>query len=544
MTRMTSADMNSADPSIAVTLDIDGSVARASAYDAARGVSLGSLAVAYPPPLAGAAMGTFSPDDWWLAAVAALRGLRDYLNVPSGRYLGITVSATRVPFVLIDGSGEVAAPSLLNSGRRAASQAADLAALVGVTELHRLTGHWPAAEFGLAKLLWARASYPAAWRATRRVLQLHDWFIYKLCGAVVSEPSSAAMSQMLDVAAGTWAGSLLGAVGVPASMLPELKRAGEHVGGLRPAVASQTGFAPGTPVHVGGGDAHLLAESAGASELAVPAIVAGSAASVLLVVPEPDGAGGKAGPGGMGGSAGPGAAGRSAAVADAYPLLVSEHVTRGRWAFEASAGLTGGVLTGLGDLGEITGHGLRVALDELGVELRDGDDLAVLDGNPFFSPEDWACAPPPTVLGLRPEHKTADVRRGCVLSICLAIRSVLQALARRFGVIAPFVVATGGMSGNAQWAQLLADVTGTQVRVRPLDQIAGRAGAALITGASGPRASALGASGLGASGLGVTEHVYAPRSAVTPAHDANFARYLRLYRAAQRPASSRPRRTA
>jgi xylulokinase len=503
--------MASADPAIAVTLDIGDGAASASAYDAALGVSLGSIAVAYPPPLAGADAGTFSPEDWWLAAVAALRGLRDYLNVPSGRYLGITVSAIRVPFVLVDGYGEVAAPCLLNRDRRAASQAADLAALSGVTELHRLTGHWPAAELGLAKLLWARASYPAAWRATTRVLQLHDWFIYKLCGAVVSEPSSAAMSQLLDVAAGTWASPLLAAIGVPASMLPELRRAGEPAGGLRPAVASQTGFAPGTPVHVGGGDAHLSAESAGASELAVPVVVAGATASVLIVMPAASGA---------------------AAVVGTYPLLVSEHVTRGRWAFEASAGLAGGVLEALGDFGEFTGPGLRAMLDERGIELRDGDDLMVLDGNPYFCPEGWACAPPPTVLGLRPEHTVADVRRASVLSICLALRSVLQALAKRFGVIAPFVVATGGMSRYAEWVQLLADVTGTQVRVRPLDQIAGRAGAALITGALGPRASAPGGSGRG-SGPGATELVYAPRSAVAPAHNASFARYLNLYRSSR-----------
>ena len=64
------------------------------------------------------------------------------------------------------------------------------------------------------KLLWARAANPSAWRTTRWVLQLHDWFIYRLSGVVASEPSSAAMSQMLDISQGRWADTLLGALGI------------------------------------------------------------------------------------------------------------------------------------------------------------------------------------------------------------------------------------------------------------------------------------------------------------------------------------------
>ena len=267
--------MNATGASIVVTLDIGGSAAKASAYDAARGISLASAAVPYPARSAATDQGQFEPEGWWRAALGALAELRGRTGEPASRYLGITVSAIRIPFVLLDGRGEVVMPGLLNSDRRAAGELGDLAAGCGADEIYRLTGHWLAPEFGLPKLLWTRKHHPAAWQATRSVLQLHDWFSYRLSGAVASEPSAAAMSQLLDVAGGGWADGLLAALGVPVSLLPELRPAGTRIGGLLPAVAAATGFTPGTPVHLGGGDTHLSAESAGATERAVPVVVAG-----------------------------------------------------------------------------------------------------------------------------------------------------------------------------------------------------------------------------------------------------------------------------
>ena len=215
--------MNATGASIVVTLDIGGSAAKASAYDAARGISLASAAVPYPARSAATDQGQFEPEGWWRAALGALAELRGRTGEPASRYLGITVSAIRIPFVLLDGRGEVVMPGLLNSDRRAAGELGDLAAGCGADEIYRLTGHWLAPEFGLPKLLWTRKHHPAAWQATRSVLQLHDWFSYRLSGAVASEPSAAAMSQLLDVAGGGWADGLLAALGVPVSLLPELR---------------------------------------------------------------------------------------------------------------------------------------------------------------------------------------------------------------------------------------------------------------------------------------------------------------------------------
>jgi xylulokinase len=491
--------MPAAEASIVVTLDIGGSAAKASAYDARQDMSLGSAAVPYPATRGQADQGLFDPDEWWAAALGALTALRETVDVPAGRYLGITVSAIRIPFVLINGDGDVVLPSLLNRDRRAAAQAACIAADFGVDDVYRVTGHWPAPEFGLPKLLWVRQNNPAAWPAAQFVLQLHDWFIYKLSGVIATEPSAAAMSQMLDVRSRQWAVPLLTALGMPPRLLPELRAAGTCVGGLLPEVGRGTGFLPGTPVYMGGGDTHLSAESAGASEQGVPVVVAGTTAPVLVTVP---------------------CAELPGEVTGLYPLLLSEHVVPGRWALETNAGVTGGTFHLLGGLAGETGERLRNGLRERGLALAGGPaeaELTVLAGNPFFGPEGWATSPPPTVIGLLPTHTGADVADACLRAICYALRSMLGNLVRRSGIAAPLLIATGGMTRNALWAQLLADVTGIEVRVRPLDEIAGRAGAALIAGEE----LHPGAQGAPA--------ILAPRTDLASTHEAGYATYLKLH---------------
>ena len=340
--------MSTAEATIVVTLDIGGSAAKASGHDAAQQVSLGTTAVRYPAAPAGQDRSMFDPDGWWQAAVEALRSLRELIGQPAGRYLGVTVSAIRIPFVLLDADGSPVMPGLLNRDRRAAPQVAQVASAIGGTRLYQLTGHWPAPEFGLPKLLWVRENWPDAWRATTTVLQLHDWFIYRLCGLLASERSSAAMSQLIDFSTGNWAGDMLTALDIPASRLPDLHQGGALAGPMLPEVASATGFAAGTPVHIGGGDTHMSALSAGSIDQAQagPVIVAGTTAPVVVIEP------------GDRLPADPGAL---------FPLLLSQHAVAGMAALEANAGPTGGIADRLADLpdqpgelaAELAARGLR-----------------------------------------------------------------------------------------------------------------------------------------------------------------------------------------
>jgi xylulokinase len=452
------------DPRIVLTLDIGGSGVKASAYDAGRARNVASVVTRYPDDPA-AEPGTFSPDLWWSSALQGCRELADLTSAAEGEYLGVTVSAIRIPFVLIDRNREVVLPSLLNRDRRAGGQVRALIRAFGERPLYETTGHWATPEFGLPKLLWMRETYPESWRAAETILQLHDWFIYKLSGALVSEPSSAAMSQLMDVEAGGWAADLLSAVDVPASMLPPMAPAGAPAGALLPEVAARTGLPSGLPVHVGGGDTHLSALAAGALTEPVPVVVAGTTGPAQLAVPR---------------------VGRPDGFAGYYPLLVSEQpLTRNR-VLESNAGPTGEIVDRLAGFATATGDELRAALAAQGFDVHPAQaaeaDLTVLAGNPCFGPDGWEVWPPPAVIGLRPGHRGADVRDAALRGTCQAFAAIVAQLRERSATDPEAIVAAGGMSASPAWNAMLADATGQPVRVRPPGNLAGLAGAALVAG--------------------------------------------------------------
>ena len=451
-------------PEIVVTLDIGGSGVKASCLDVSGEVATVAVVAPYPPadPRDD---GTFDPEAWAETAIAALAQVVARCPAQPRQYLGITVSAIRIPFVLLDAGHQVVGPSLLNRDRRALPVVDELVASVGHHALHSTTGHWAAPEFGLPKLIWFQRTYPAAWPRVRTILQLHDWFIFSLCGAIASEASSAAMSQMLDVGAGTWAFDLLASqCGVRSEMMPELAAAGTQAGGLLPPVAAQTGLPAGLPVHLGAGDTHMSALAAGSQASGAPIVVAGTTGPVQLSV-------------------------EAAAQLEAwFPLLVSPRPAAAGWALEANAGPTGEIADRLTGLAELSGPGLRAALTArgfaVGQEAARSEKLTVLAGNPFFGPDGWHAWPAPTVFGLTPAHTGADVLDAARLGTCLAFGQVLQQLCRASGFGGAEVVATGGMSRSATWSQMLADVTGRTVAVPDLDQVSGLAGAALVAGLS------------------------------------------------------------
>lgn len=486
-------------PGLVITLDIGGSAAKAYAFDVEGHRAVGRASVSYPELRAGADPGSFQPDEWWASAAGALAQLVSKLDVASSSYLGVTVSAIRIPFVLIDRHGELIGPSLLNKDRRALRDVDDAVATIGASRLYEITGHFGAPEFGLAKLLWFRRTYPEAWASTATVLQLHDWFIYQLSGVMASEPSSAAMSQLLEVARGRWSDEVFDALGLPLGLFPDVHRAGSKIGGLTPSAAARTGLPAGLPVHVGGGDTHLSSISAGPWNREVPVIVAGTTAPVHVAlddIPPTD---------------------------ERFPLLLSEHALAGRWTLESNAGATGAIVAQTVDLGETTGPLLEETLRLRGFVIDKEPDvpLTVLSGNPFFGPEGWATVAPPTIYGLRRDHRGDDVYAAALRGGSDAVRAVLSTLVSRLGLTPPFVRMTGGMSTSPRWCQSVADVTGSRVMVRPLDEVAGLAGAALVVGEELVDAASQ-----------ISEVAYLPSPSESAGREAQYEAYLDLYRLA------------
>lgn len=367
-----------------------------------------------------------------LGAVAA--------QLPDAEWLGVTVSTLRQGFVLLDGAGDVLGRGVLNSDRRGGPYAAVLAGT------HPLTGHWPAPELTLPKLLAVQAEEPDRWAATRRVLFLHDWLVLRMTGVHATEASYACAGGMADVARRAWASDLLQDNGIRPELLAPVVEAGTVVGELLPG----WGVPATLPVVAGCGDTQLAAMGVGGLGDGVVTVVAGSSTPVQAATSEP--------------------------VVD--PLArpwVSTHAAPGLWAAEGNAGYPG-TFSGWWD-------GVSVG----GGEARDHGLLAVTAA-PYWSQETWEVKPPAALLGLRPDTTAADVRAALLEAHAFAVRGNVEDLARALGREPSAVVVCGGAAADGRLPALLAQVLGRDVHSASGASGAAAAGAVLVARALGAHA--------------------------------------------------------
>lgn len=402
----------------------------------------------------------FDPQEWWSAMVEAAAEAVARAAAPPGRYLALTCTAMRIPFVLVDRTGTPLWPGVLNLDARGRPYLDEVRAALGGEALYTLTGHWPAVPLGLPKLLWFKHRRPDIWARVATILQMHDWMLFELCGEMVSEPSSASMGQVLDVAHRRWAVPLLEAVGIAPGLFPPLRDAGSYLGGLKPAVARALNLLPGTPVHVGGGDTHMGCLGAGGVDVGDVVIVGGSTTPMHLTVASP------------------------ACHPVARPW-VSAHLWRGRWAAEMNVGATGIMYKWLRDLCADLATESRTPsyghLDALAVNSPLGaGGLLMTAANPRWNEEAWLRQAPTTLFGLTPGHSLGDVARATMESVCYAVRGNLEQLELVYGRQFERVLLVGGASHSPLWSQILADVLGKTVCVPDVEEASVLAGARIV----------------------------------------------------------------
>ncbi len=226
------------------------------------------------------------PEAWWRATLTSIASLREQL--PRMRVAAIGISGQMHSSVFLDREGQVIRPALLWCDGRTTAECAEITARAGGEARLRDLVRNPALEgFTLPKVLWLRAHEPGAYARLATVLLAKDFIRYRLTGALATEPSDASGTLMFDPAAMRWSAELLGAVAVPASLLPNVGGSAEVLGRVTAEVAARTGLAAGTPVVGGGADNACGAAGVGAVTPGEVVASWGTSGTVLAPTAEP-----------------------------------------------------------------------------------------------------------------------------------------------------------------------------------------------------------------------------------------------------------------
>jgi xylulokinase len=210
------------------------------------------------------------PENWWDAAVIAIRGVLAQAGVAGAEVKGIGLSGQMHGLVILDDGGAVIRPSLIWCDQRSQPQVDAVNARIGRENVLRYIANPVLTGFTLPKLLWVRDHEPANFARVRKMLLPKDYVRFRLTGEFASEVSDASGTAVFDVVNRRWSFEMMDGLGLDRAILPACTESSEVSGQITRQVAELTGLAAGTPVVGGGGD---QASSAVGNGIVEPGIV-------------------------------------------------------------------------------------------------------------------------------------------------------------------------------------------------------------------------------------------------------------------------------
>jgi xylulokinase len=221
------------------------------------------------------------PENWWDAAVAAIRGVLAQAGVGGSQVKGIGLSGQMHGLVLLDAADRVIRPALIWCDQRSQEQVDFVNAKLGRETILRYIANPVLTGFTLPKLLWVRDHEPQNFARVSKMLLPKDYVRFRLTGEYASEVSDASGTAVFDVVHRRWSFEMMDALGLDRSILPKCYESADVTGAITPRIAELTGLAAGTPVVGGGGDQAAAGVGNGIVEAGVVSCTLGTSGVVF-----------------------------------------------------------------------------------------------------------------------------------------------------------------------------------------------------------------------------------------------------------------------
>ena len=205
-----------------------------------------------------------SAQDWWNAAVVAVRRLFEINPEGAQDVCAIGISAHMLGLLPVDAKGEPLAPSMIHSDNRALDEAAEVEARIGLDRIYHLTGNVLTAAAPLCKAMWIKRKRPEIYAKTARFLQAKDYLNFRLTGNLdTTDYSDASHGMLIDISRKEYLAEVFQELGLDGDRFPALHASTEVIGQLTAEAAAQLGLKQGIPVVAGGGDGSCANVGAG-----------------------------------------------------------------------------------------------------------------------------------------------------------------------------------------------------------------------------------------------------------------------------------------
>ncbi len=229
---------------------------------------------------------SFDVEGGWALLRRCVAKVLSVCGLTGGDIAAISSTSMREAIVLYDGSGrEVWAVANVDS--RAGAEVAELKASSPdlEREFYEVSGETFALG-ALPRLNWLRRHRPDVFARARSISMINDWIGARLTGEIAVEPTNGSTNGLMDLANRDWSDALIARAGLDRSMFPRVVEPGTVVGRVTAAAARETGLAEGTPFVAGGGDVQMGSIGLGVVERGDAAILGGTFWQQVVNIPQ------------------------------------------------------------------------------------------------------------------------------------------------------------------------------------------------------------------------------------------------------------------
>lgn len=413
---------------------------------------------------------SFDLENNWMLTCECIAEAITTSGLPPTAIKGMSTCSMREGIILYDKNRQPIW-GCANVDSRAGKQVADLKdQIIGQTQpfeeaMYQNTGQTLALS-AVPRLLWLKQHNPEIYEATSTMTMISDWLSYQLSGELAVDPSNAGTTGILSLHHRDWYRDILEQSGIKSTILPPVKETGTQLGQVSEKAAKACGLQAGTPVVMGGGDVQLGCLGLGVVRASQTAVLGGTFWQQVVNLPQP-------------------------MTDPAMDIRINPHVIPEMAQAESISFFTGLVMRWFRDafcseekrLAESTGKDAYTLLEEQAMQVPAGSYgvLSIFSDAMHF--KKWYHAAPSFInLSIEPEKCNKAVlfralqENAAIVSLCN-----LEQIAQFSNTQPEYIVFAGGASKGTLWPQILADVTGKEIRI-PVVKEATALGCAIAAG--------------------------------------------------------------
>lgn len=404
-------------------------------------------------------------EDMWSAYLKCIRLLQEGKKIDMSRVAGISISSLCPGLAALGENGEVLTDPIIYSDRRSTEEAEMILDAVGCEKLFEITANTAmAGAMSGTSMLWIKRNLPQVYEKTKYFGHVNTLLAQRMSGNFAMDYSNASYTDLFETTGGfRWSELLCEKIGIDIEKLPPLHASTDVVGGLIHPDLIHMGIPKDTPIIIGGGDTACATLAAGVTKAGQVCESVGTTNVLTICVDQPKFDKG---------------------------FINRCHVVEGTWIYQGALSHTGASYQWFRDNFCQDFLDQAVGSEKTAFQLmnEEADKAEPGSGGLVFLPymlgersPIWDPYARGVFFGVSLQTTRKEMNRAVMEGCGYGLRQLSEIAERVTGQKIKEFTSIGGGAKSETWAQIKADITGKDIRILDMNDMA-PIGAALLAG--------------------------------------------------------------